>query len=172
MTQLPESRGGSAGTRSPGAERRTGVAFLSLILATNFVPWIQLAERATDASRAPSPGESTLVIASCFLAAGLVIGSWLLGRRLPPGRGPQFASPRDAGLALAVLAVGLNLTLAAIIHWRTTGVSVSLHDELKWFGAVWYALVLPAQIAAAFCKGRASMPMAEVAVPARSSRTD
>lgn len=172
MTPFAEGRGGVGGTRSAGAERRTGVAFLSLILATNFVPWIQLAERATYPVQAPSPGESTLVIASCFLAAGLVIASWLLGRRLPLDRGPRVANPRDAGLALAVLAVGLNLALAAIIHWRTTGASVSLRDELKWFGVVWYALVLPAQIAAAFCKGRASIPMLEVSLPARSSRTD
>jgi hypothetical protein len=142
------------------------VAFLSLILATNFVPWIQLAERATDST---TPGESVLVIASCFLAAGFVIAAWLLGRRLPPGRGPQFASPRDAGLALAVLVAGLNLTLAAIIHWRTTGGSVSLHDELAWFGVVWYALVLPAQVAAGYCKGRASIPIPGDALPARSS---
>ena len=166
MTRFAESRGGAGGTRSPGAERRTGVAFLSLILATNFVPWIQLAERATDST---TPGESVLVIASCFLAAGLVITAWLLGRRLPPGRGPHIASPRDAGLALAVLAVCLNLTLAAVIHWRTTGGSVSLHDELRWFGVVWYALALPAQMAAGFCKGRASIPILEDALPARSS---
>lgn len=170
MTPLPERRDGAGPTRSPGAERRTGVAFLSLILATNFVPWIQLAERATDAAQAPSPGESTLVIASCFLAAGLVIASWLLGRRLPAGRGPRVANPRDAGLAFALLVVGLNLTLAAIIHWRTTGGSVSFHDELRWFGVVWCALVLPAEVAAGFCKGRASipMPMPENALLARS----
>jgi hypothetical protein len=142
------------------------VAFLSLILATNLVPWIQLAERATDSA---TPGESVLVIASCFLAAGFVIAAWLLGRRLPPGRGPQFASPRDAGLALAVLVAGLNLTLAAIIYWRTIGGSVSLHDELAWFGVVWYALVLPAQVAAGYCKGRASIPIPGDALPARSS---
>ena len=142
------------------------MAFMSLILATNLVPWIQLAERATDSA---TPGESVLVIASCFLAAGLVIAAWMLGRRLPAGRGPHIANPRDAGLALALLVAALNLTLAAIIHWRTTGGSVSLHDELTWFAIVWYALVLPAQVAAGFCKGRASVPIPEDAVPVRSS---
>ena len=166
MTRFAESRERAGGTRSPGAERRTGVAFMSLILATNLVPWIQLAERATDST---TPGESVLVIASCLLAAGLVIAAWLLGRRLPAGRGPHIANPRDAGLALALLVAALNLTLAAIIHWRTTGGSVSLHDELAWFGVVWYALVLPAQAAAGFCKGRASISIPGDALPARSS---
>jgi hypothetical protein len=123
---------------------------MSLILVTNLVPWIQLAERATDST---TPGEFVLVITSCFLAAGLVIAAWLLGRRLPAGHGPHFANPRDAGLALALLVAALNLTLAAIIHWRTTGGSVSLHD-----GVVRNRPpgVGPAGAAAAFCKGRAS----------------
>ena len=148
------------------------MAFLSLILATNFVPWIQLAERGTDSTQPLSPAESALVIASCFLAAGLVIAAWLLGRRLPAGRGPHIERPRDAGLALAVLVAGLNLTLAAIIHWRTTGGTVAFHDELKWFGFVWCALVLPAQAAAGFCKGRASIPMTADALPAERPGTD
>lgn len=158
-------------TRSLRSERRTGVAFLSLVLATNFVPWIQLAERATDSSQPMSAGESALVISSCFLAAGLVVAAWLLGRRLPAGRGPHVAKPRDAGLAFAVLAAALNLSLAAIIHWRTAGGSVSFHDELKWFGLAWFALVLPAQAAAGYCKGRASIPFPEGAPPGRDART-
>ncbi len=172
MTQPAESPGRAALARSPRIERRTGVAFLSLIIATNFVPWIQLAERASDSTRMPSSGESVLVIASCFLAASLVIAAWLLGRRLPLGWGPHVARPRDAGLALAVLVAGLNLALAAIIHWRTTRGTATLHDELRWFGVAWYALVLPAQTVAGFCKGRASAPMTEAARPAESLRTD
>jgi len=159
MTEFAESIGRAGGTPRTGGERRTGVAFLSLVIATNFVPWIQLAERATDSTQSPPPGETVLAIASCFLAASVVIAAWLLGRRLPPGRGPHVARPRNAGLALAVLVASLNLTFAAVIHWRTAGASVSFHEELKWFGVVWFALVLPAQAAAGYCKGRASIRM-------------
>lgn len=172
MTPSAEEREGAGMTRSAGSERRTGVAFLSLVLATNFVPWIQLAERATDSTQSLSPGETGLVIASCFLAAGVVVVAWLLGRRLPPGRGPRVGKPRDAGLAFALLVAASNLILAAIIHWRTAGGSVSFHDELKWFGFVWFALVLPAQAAAGYCKGRASIPMSEVAPLGRSPLMD
>lgn len=164
MTPSAQSLAGAGRARSLRRERRTGVAFLSLVLATNFVPWIQLAERATDATRALSAAESALVTASCLFATGLVISAWLLGRRLPEGRGPRVPRLRDAGLALAVLAVGLNLTLAAVIHWRTAGGTASFHDEMKWFGFIWCALVLPAQAAAGFCKGRASVPIREGAL--------
>ena len=171
MTPSAEGPGGAGGTRSPGAERRTGVAFLGLVLATNFVPWIQLAERATDSAQPLAPMESSLVMASCFLAAGLVVSTWLLGRRLPPGRGPLVSSPRDAGLALALFAAGLNMTLAAIIHWRTAGSSASFHGELTWFGVLWFVLVLPAQAAAGFFKGRASIPASDETPPAVRSTT-
>ena len=172
MTESAESIVRAGGSPLTGEERRTGVAFLSLVIATNFVPWIQLAERATDSTQSPPPGETVLAIASCFLGAGIVIAAWLLGRRLSPERGPHVARPRDAGLALAVLVASLNLALAAVIHWRTTGTSVSFHEELRWFGVVWFALVLPAQAAAGYCKGRASFRMLEHALPAPAPRTD
>jgi hypothetical protein len=132
---------------------------------------MQLAERATDPMHPPSPWESTLVAASCLLAASLVIVAWLLGRRLPPERGPRIARPRDAGLALAVLVAVLNLALAAIIHWRAGIGSVSFQEELRWFAVAWCALALPAQAVAGFCKGRASIPVTGEVVTARSPRT-
>jgi hypothetical protein len=60
--------------------------------------------------------------------------------------------------------------LAALIHWRTAGGPVSFGGELKWFAVVWCALVLPTQAAAAFCKGRASIPLPESALPVQRSR--
>ncbi len=165
MTQSAESTGQAEASLSRGVERRTGLAFLSLMLATNFIPWIQLAERAADETQAPSPGQSVLVIGSCLLAACLVIAGWLLGRRMPAQWGPRVPRPRDAGLSLAILVATLNLALASVIHWRTAGGSVSFHGELTWFGVAWYGMVLPAQTAAAYCKGRASVPILDDARP-------
>jgi hypothetical protein len=136
--------------------RRTGLAFLSLIVATNFVPWMELAEAGIDSSLPPSPAESSLVIASCLLAAGLLTAAWLCGRRLPVTPGWRSLDPRDAGLLLAVLSALANLALAAILHRKAAGSSFG--GGLKWFGPVWYGLVLPTEIGAAFFKGRASIP--------------
>ncbi len=137
--------------------RRTGLAFLCLIVATNLVPWMQLAEAGIDSTLPPSAAESALVILSCLLAATLVIEAWLLARRQPvkPGQMSSKAA-RDAGLVLALLASGANLALAAIVHRRAPG--SSFVAELKWFGPVWYGLVLPTGLVAAFFKGRASIP--------------
>jgi hypothetical protein len=135
-------------------ERRTGVVFLGLIVATNFIPWMQLAEGGSDTSFA-SPRESALAIAICLLAnAGLVV-VWLLGRRLPQGWGPRIERPRDMGLILAILAAVANLVLAGVLRGRA---AAPFAQELRWFGPVWGLLVVPVQLAAAYCKGRASIP--------------
>ncbi len=136
------------------ATRRTGVAFLSLILTTNCIPWTQFAQSNSDGPRFVSFQETLLIVMMCFFAAALVITAWFLGRRLPTDRGPRVANPRDAGLMLAVLAAGSNLALAIIIR------SAQLSDpkSLRLLGAVWLLLILPMQAAAGYCKGRASIP--------------
>jgi hypothetical protein len=135
--------------------RRTGVAFLCLIVATNFVPWMQLAEAGFDLSRPPSTSEMAIVMLSCFLAVVLVIASWLIGRRVPADLG-LIAKARDAGLLLALLSVGANLALATVLHRTAFGSTFAA--ELKWFAPVWFALVLPTELAAGFFKGRSSIP--------------
>ena len=141
---------------SPKLEtRRTGVAFLCLIVATNFVPWMQLSEAGFDVTRPPSASETSLVLAGCLLAVVLVIASWLIGRRVPADFG-QIARARDTGLLLALLSVGANLALATVL--RRTAFGRSFSGELKWFAPVWFGLVLPTELAAGFFKGRASIP--------------
>jgi hypothetical protein len=136
--------------------RRTGVAFLCLIVATNFVPWMQLAETGFDITRPPAASETSIVMLGCFLAVVLVIASWLVGRRVPADSG-LIAKARDTGLLLALLSVGGNLALATVLHRTAFGSSFAA--ELKWFAPVWFGLVLPTELAAGFYKGRASIPV-------------
>jgi hypothetical protein len=154
--------------RAERPERRTGVVFLGLIVATNFIPWMQLAEGGTDTSFA-SPAESALVIATCLLAAAGLVVAWLLGRRLPSGWGPRVARPRDAGLILAIVAAVANLVLAGVVRGRVSGAASPFSRELRWLGPVWGLLVVPVEIAAAYCKGRASIPFS--GLPPLSRRT-
>src|SRR6185369_3665292 len=141
---------------SPKLEtRRTGVVFLSLIVATNFVPWMQLVERGIASTVSLSQSQSTLVIASCLAASLLVVATWLVGRRVSASF-EQIARARDPGLLLELLAAGANLGLAAIVHGRAPGASFG--SMLTWFSLAWYGLILPTGLAAAFFKGRASIP--------------
>lgn len=146
--------------------RRTGLVFLCLIVTTNFVPWMRLAEAGIDSTLPLSAAESGLAILSCLLAAVLVISAWLMGRRLPVTPGRLTAKARDSGLALALLAAGANLALAAVVQGRA---GMSFAGQLKWFGPVWYGLVLPAGLMAAFFKGRASIPAPRLVRPATTA---
>jgi hypothetical protein len=144
--------------------RRTGVVFLCLIVTTNFVPWMRLAEAGIDSTVPLSVGQSALAVLSCLLAAVLVIGAWLLGRRptVAPDR-RLTAKARDSGLALALGAAGANLALTVLVQRRAGS---SFAGQLKWFGPVWYGLVLPVGLIAAFFKGRASIPAPRLVRPA------
>jgi len=144
--------------------RRTGVVFLCLIVTTNFVPWMRLAEAGIDSTVPLSAGQSALAVLSCLLAAVLVIGAWLLGRRptVAPDR-RLTAKARDLGLALALGAAGANLALTVLVQRRAGS---SFAGQLKWFGPVWYGLVLPVGLMAAFFKGRASIPAPRLVRPA------
>ncbi len=143
--------------------RRTGVAFLSLVLATNCISWIKLVEVSQSDSIADlmgTPAEFNVAVGTCFLAAVIVILAWFSGRRLTASWAPQVARPRDVGLILALAAAALNLALTGVIQWLGINRSLeNLRREAWLFAAVWYLLVLPTQTVAAYSKGRASIPV-------------
>ena len=140
--------------------RRTGVAFLSLVLATNCLPWMELVTgRSITSEVVSAPSEYGVPAATCFLAALLVIGAWLSGRRLPVPLNPRIPRPRDAGLVLAVVCAAINIALAGTLRWLGSRHALSLGTEIWLFAVVWYLVVLPTQVVAGFCKGRASIPV-------------
>lgn len=144
--------------------RRTGVAFLSLAVLTSCIPWMELVGGQSMTSELVLPGESRVAFGTCFLAGLLVIVAWFSGRRRPVPANPRIARPRDLGLQLAVISSVLNLALAGVIRWLGPRQSLELPAELWLFAVVWYLLILPMQVLAAFCKGRASKPFLKRAV--------
>jgi hypothetical protein len=139
--------------------RRTGVAFLSLVMATNCVPWMELVTgRSATADLTGGPSGFIVAVVTCFLAALLVIVAWLSGRRRSVPPNPRIARPRDAGLVFAILASALNLALAGAIRWLGENESISFQAEFVLFAGTWYLLSLPLQLFAGFYKGRASIP--------------
>jgi len=147
------------------SERRTGVAVLSLVLATNGAAWVQFA--ATFEVMADEPGglvaTFSLAAGACLLAMAAVVAAWLSARRLPVPPAPRIRRPRGIALRLAIGAAAANLLLAGLVYWLEVSRSVDL-QVLAWaFGAVWLLAVLPTQTLAAFCTGRASIAPAEVA---------
>ncbi len=144
-------------------DRRTGVAFLSLIAATNVIPWMEHLLGQTAAADPLAPSEIRIAIGSCLLALLILLVAWFSGRRkaIPPK--PWIRNPRRAGLQLSIAAAAGNLALAALVLRLDAMRSPA---ELPLFAAGWYLVILPLEVAAGLALGRAGQ------MPGRRMRED
>jgi len=141
--------------RGRGASRRSGAIFLALVSATNVVVWLEPIARSRVAGDLASSSEIRVGLLSCLLAVGLDMTAWVFGRR-PRAHGPENPKARRYGLQLSILSAALNLGLAAAILFRAphfTGPGALL----TMVAAVWYLVLLPLQIAAAYWSGRGTL---------------
>jgi hypothetical protein len=135
-------------------DRRTGVAFLSLIAATNVVPWMELLLGETAAAEPLAPSEIRVTLGTCVLALLALLAAWFAGRRGTIPESPRIRQPRTAGLWFTVAAAAANLILAAAV--RLVGVRPFPGvAELPIFAAIWYLVILPLEIVGGFALGRA-----------------
>lgn len=135
-------------------DRRTGVALLSLVAATNVIPWMELLLGETVTAELLAPSEIRVAAGTCALALVFLLGAWFSGRRNPSPAGPWIARPRTAGLWFSIAAAAVNVALAGLIRWigaRHAG----FPQELTNFVIGWYLVVLPLEIAAGLSLGRA-----------------
>lgn len=135
-------------------DRRTGVALLSLMAATNVVPWMELLLGETATAELLSPSEIRVAIGTCLLALLLILAVWFFGRRGALPESPKIGRPRRAGLLFSCCAAAGNILLAAGIRLMGSRV-VSGGAVLPVFATAWYFVVLPLEAAAAFSLGRA-----------------
>ena len=135
-------------------DRRTGVALLSGVAATNVIPWMELLLGQTVTAELLATSEIRLAAGTCVLALVFLLGAWFSGRRRPIPARPWIEQPRLAGMLFSVAAAALNLALAGLI--RVLGArAAGLPTELPIFVLVWYLVVLPLEVVAGFSLGRA-----------------
>jgi hypothetical protein len=136
-------------------ERRTGVALLSLVAATNVIPWMELLLERTGAEEPLAPSEIRAAIGTCVLALVFLLFAWFSGRRHPASEKARLTEPRRAGLRFSLAAAAGNLILAGVIRWFGSRRSLDFPQELPIFACVWYLTILPAGLVAGFSLGRA-----------------
>src|SRR6266536_2754380 len=85
-------------------DRRTGVAFLSLVAATNVIPWMELLLGETATSEVLAPAEIRVALGTCFLTLILLLAAWFSGRRGPVPERAWIRDPRRAGLRFSIAA--------------------------------------------------------------------
>jgi type VI protein secretion system component VasK len=136
-------------------ERRTGVAFLSLVAATNVIPWMELLLGQTAAEEPLAPSQIRAAIGTCVLALVFLLCAWFSGRRNPASEKARITEPRRAGLRFALAAAAGNLILAGVIRWFGARRSLDFPQELPIFACIWYLVILPTGLVAGFSLGRA-----------------
>jgi hypothetical protein len=136
-------------------DRRTGVALLSLVAATNVIPWMELLLGKTLTAELLAPSEIRVAIGTCVLALIFLLGAWFSGRNNPVPARPWIKRPRDAGLGFSMAATALNIALAGLVRWLGAGRAFGFPSELPIFVIGWYLVVLPLEVAAGLSLGRA-----------------
>ena len=136
-------------------DRRTGVIFLSLVAATNVIPWMELLLGQTATAELLAPSEIRVAIGTCFLALLLLLGAWFSGRRNPVPEKTWIREPRRAGLLYSIAAAAGNLILAGAVQWLGKRHTLEFPAELPIFACAWYLMILPTSLVAGFSLGRA-----------------
>jgi hypothetical protein len=136
-------------------DRRTGVALLSLVAATNVIPWMELLLGKTVTAELLAPSEIRVAVGTCVLALVFLLGAWFSGRYSPTPARPWIKRPRDAGLAFSMAAAAVNIALAVLIRWLGAGHAFGFPSELPIFVIGWYLVVLPLEVGAGLSLGRA-----------------
>lgn len=135
-------------------DRRTGVALLCLVAATNVVPWMELLLGQTANAELLTPSEIRVALGTCFVALLVLLVAWFFGRRSPIPARPWISRPRTSGLRYSIAASAGNLALAGVIRWLGARHVFGLPADLPIFAAVWYLVILPLQAIAGFSLGR------------------
>jgi hypothetical protein len=136
-------------------DRRTGVALLSLVAATNVIPWMELLLGQTVTAELLAPSEIRVAVGTCLLALAFLLGAWFAGRRGPIPDRSWIGRPRTAGLRFSIAAAGLNIALAVLVRALGAGHAAGLPSALPIFVIGWYLVVLPLEVAAGLSLGRA-----------------
>ena len=136
-------------------DRRTGVALLSLVAATNVIPWMELLLGETLTAELLARSEIRMAVGTCVLALFFLLGAWFTGRYRPLPARPWIGRPRTAGVRFAITAAAVNIALAGLIRWFGAGHAAGFPSELPIFVIGWYLVVLPLEVAAGLSLGRA-----------------
>lgn len=136
-------------------DRRTGVALLSLVAATNVIPWMELLLGKTMTAELLAPSEIRVAVGTCILALIFLLGAWFSGRYNSVPDDPWIKRPRDAGLGFSIAAAAVNIALAVLVRRLGAGHAFGFPTELPIFVIVWYVVVLPLEVVAGLSLGRA-----------------
>lgn len=152
--------------------QRTGWVILVLMVATNFMAWMEPLVSVRGGIEAIGSMQLRMSLGACLVAAALVTATWLTGRHSSSRLPAAFSPPRILGFRIALGAAAVNILLGLAVamlgpYASRGAVRMSLAIE-----AAWFVLILPAEVISAYLTGRGTVacpePSREAADPESS----
>lgn len=150
--------------------QRTGWVILVLMVASNFMAWMEPLVSVTAAMEAIGAMQLRLSLGACVLAAALVTTTWLTGRHSSSQLPRSFPQPRLLGFRLALAAAAVNILFGIAIAALGPYGSVGAYRISLAVQAAWLLFVLPAEVLSAYLTGRGTVRRAAVPVEIDVSR--
>jgi hypothetical protein len=137
--------------------QRTGWVILVLMVATNFMAWMEPLVSVRSGIEAIGAMQLRMSLGACLVAAALVTATWLTGRHSSSRLPAALSRPRLLGFRIALGAAAVNILLglavAALGPYASSGaVRTSVAIE-----AAWFVLILPAEVVSAYLTGRGTI---------------
>jgi hypothetical protein len=129
---------------------------LVLMVATNFVAWMEPLVSLTAGVEEIVPMQLRLSLGACITAAALVTATWLAGRHSFGPLPPALARPRLTGFRIALSAAAANILLGIAAAVRGAPTPIDAQRLALVIGAAWFLFVLPAEVVSAYLTGRAT----------------
>jgi hypothetical protein len=144
--------------------QRTGWVILVLMVATNFLPWMEPLVSETLSSELVAAPKLRLSMGACLLGGALVAMTWLAGRHANSPLPRALSRPRLTGFRLALGCAGVNILSGLIVAKFAASAGSGRWSLDVIIGTVWFVAVLPAEVLSSYLTGRGS-----VRRPARDS---
>jgi hypothetical protein len=132
--------------------QRTGWVILVLMVATNFLPWMEPLVRETLSPELVTAQKLRLSMGACLLGGALVAMTWLAGRHAISALPRALSKPRLIGFQIALVCAGANIALGIVVAKLGASGNLDLY-----VGATWFLAILPAEVFSSYLTGRGSV---------------
>jgi hypothetical protein len=149
---------------SPRRPHRTGWVILVLMVASNFLAWMEPLVSVTAGIEAVAPMQLRLSLGACLLAAALVTATWLTGRHSSSRLPRAFSRPRPLGFRLALVTAAINILFGIAVAAMGPFASVGAYRISLALQGLWFLFVLPGEVVSAYLTGRGTVRPAETPV--------
>jgi hypothetical protein len=142
---------------SPRRPHRTGWVILVLMVASNFLAWMEPLVSVTAGIEAVAPLQLRLSLGACLLAAALVTATWLTGRHSSSRLPRAFSRPRPLGFRLALVTAAINILFGIAVAAMGPFASVGAYRISLALQGLWFLFVLPGEVVSAYLTGRGTV---------------